>query len=158
MTRGHIYVIEKSPCPWNVFIQSLCHTRNILSLATRDMCYPNDKNKWSLLSTLELLLSAGTFHREHVVRVESYIFIMDNCVSCKNRCQPTNMVAWYAANIRKKVHVTCFVAGIFFTLSRRWVGRPGMLKSTRTRCMTGIQCSICSFISRATLGNPVCPE
>ena len=39
-----------------------------------------------------------------------------------------------------------------------WVGWPGMLKSTRRRRMTGIQCSICSFISRATLGNPVCPE
>ena len=41
---------------------------------------------------------------------------------------------------------------------RCWVGCPEMLKSTRTRCMTGMQCSICSFISRATRGNPVCPE
>ena len=55
-------------------------------------------------------------------------------------------------------HYTSFVGGIFFSLSPRWVGWPGMLKSTRTRCMTGIQCSICSFISRATLGNLVCPE
>ena len=48
--------------------------------------------------------------------------------------------------------------GVWLAYNAPSAALPGMLKSTRTRCMTGIQCSICSFISRATLANPVCPE